>query len=675
MGTLIALGKDLIYTSGGGPSPTPTPDGKIVIPINDVTIWQECAGITEGYSTMADILADSAMLLLLMGDDNAVDYMVRSTDFISDITSNQNAMNDIGLNNYASNILLTDSVWCAAICSSTYFESVLNVKVPTMTSNTTPSGECFSSSEFSAAYPTWKAFDGDTTTQGWGSGNGTGVGQYCGYKFTSQKDVYVYKAQDANNRMTSIKFQGSNNGSSWADISPVLSTKIDRWFSYRTANPTKYQYYRMYVNAVSQNNVAVTEIQFYGREDVEVVPDGKTVTPTDDVSIWLQCGQRSENYTTLAEVLADSTCLSALMADNNAVDYLKRSKSFAKSEALVPTMTSDNTPSGICIASTVLSGYNAYKAFDGDNTSAWIPNNNATNNYVGYEFTSVQRVEKVTATIMRGNWGGSVPSRTFKVQGYSDDWHDIGTITTEATNTTSTDNYMATITTSGLYTKCRLFCEDITHSDGQYDVRIMELQFYNVAVGVTENATAMSYIGLNNYCANTLLGDSDWCEAICNSTYFESVLNVKVPTMTSNTTPSGEVSASNYETQYGGRPPYHAFDNNVSATNWATIVNTTSGWIQYMFTSSVCIKAVNIFTDYRVKNFKIQASNDNFVSDTHDIYTGICNNNTSPTNNRFSMYTSDTDYQYWRVQVENIYSGAFNNVSINEIQFYGREDV
>lgn len=268
------------------------------------------------------------------------------------------------------------------------------------------------------------------------------------------------------------------------------------------------------VSVVSQTTYYVT---------LSSVPDGKTVTPTDDVSIWLQCGQRSENYTTLDEVLADSTCLSALMADNNAVDYLVRSTTFAT---------------------------------------------------------------------------------------------DI--------------------------------CAD---------------------------STAMSYIGLNNYCANTLLGDSDWCEAICNSTYFESVLNVKVPTMTGNTTPSGEVSASNYETQYGGRPPYHAFDNNVSATNWATIVNTTSGWIQYMFTSSVCIKAVNIFTDYRVKNFKIQASNDNFVSDTHDIYTGICNNNTSPTNNRFSMYTSDTDYQYWRVQVENIYSGAFNNVSINEIQFYGRADV
>lgn len=421
------------------------------------------------------------------------------------------------------------------------------------------------------------------------------------------------------------------------------------------------------VSVVSQTTYYVT---------LSSVPDGKTVTPTDDVSIWLQCGQRSENYTTLAEVLADSTCLSALMSDNNAVDYLVRSKSFAKSEALVPIMTSDNTPSGICIASTVLSGYNAYKAFDGDNTSAWIPNNNATNNYVGYEFTSAQRVERVTATIMRGNWGGSVPSRTFKVQGYSDDWHDIGTITTEATNTTSTDNYTATITTSGLYTKCRLFCEDITHSDGQYDVRIMELQFYNVAVGVAENATAMSYIGLNNYCANTLLADSDWCSAIFESTYKESVLNVKAPTMTSNNTPSGVCGLYN-TTMYGNNPPYYAFDGNLSTMARG---NTGSdyGIIYYQFPSAKKCVGFELISsnDLSLSEYYFVASNDGTNWDSLETY--IDDNTQSLVGH---SKVNNTSYDYYGIKITKVKAGGteypYRNAGFDmkQLQFYGRADV
>ena len=407
------------------------------------------------------------------------------------------------------------------------------------------------------------------------------------------------------------------------------------------------------------------------------VPDGKTVTPVNDVEIWLECaGLTDTGYTTLTQVLNDTGVLSVLMADSNAVDYLVRSTTFAKSEALVPTMTSDNTPSGVCIASTVLSGYNAYKAFDGDNTSAWIPNNNATNNYVGYEFTLAQRVEKVTATIMRGNWGGSVPSRTFKVQGYSDDWHDIGTITTEATNTTSTDNYTATITTSGLYTKCRLFCEDIIHSEDQYDVRIMELQFYNVAVGVTDNSTAMSYIGLNNYCANTLLADSTWCNAICNSTYFESVLNAKVPNMTSNTAPSGTVI---YNAQIADQPAYMAFNSTNSPDNhtkWMSGSGNQSGdWIGYDFVEPVRITKIMLHnritgTVASPSSFILQSSDDNTNWDNIKSFSNSNNNADAVT--YYKTLNLDT-HRYYRIYI----TGTYNNSSpiIVQLQFWGRKDV
>lgn len=77
---------------------------------------------------------------------------------------------------------------------------------------------------------------------------------------------------------------------------------------------------------------------------------------------------------------------------------------------------------------------------------------------------------------------------------------------------------------------------------------------------ITGNQTAMTDIGASNYCANKLLADSTWRTAICNSTYFESVLTTKSPNMTSNTTPSGTVSASYV---YSGRAAWWAFDGNI----------------------------------------------------------------------------------------------------------------
>ena len=48
-------------------------------------------------------------------------------------------------------------------------DSTNPIKVPTMTSNTTPSGEAFASSEYSATYTSYKAFSIETN-QYWSVG-------------------------------------------------------------------------------------------------------------------------------------------------------------------------------------------------------------------------------------------------------------------------------------------------------------------------------------------------------------------------------------------------------------------------------------------------------------------------------------------------------------------------
>lgn len=168
-----------------------TPDGATVIPTDDIQTWLHCANIWDkNYSTISQVLADTTTLLALVSSNNAADYMARSTTWASDVCANQTAMGYIGNNDYCADKLLDDSTWRTAIVASTYFESVLTVKVPTMTSYTTPSGQVVYYTTISSD-PAWRVFDGSDSSTGCYSSNSQNG--YVGYQFT--EDVKIYRAR------------------------------------------------------------------------------------------------------------------------------------------------------------------------------------------------------------------------------------------------------------------------------------------------------------------------------------------------------------------------------------------------------------------------------------------------------------------------------------------------
>lgn len=170
-------------------------------------------------------------------------------------------------------------------------------------------------------------------------------------------------------------------------------------------------------NETYTENVSVTTS---GQSESLTVPIGSTVTPTDSVATLLSCALINDtNITTIADLLADSTTLLAVISSNNAIDYLARSTTFASSitadssamtdigannyasdtllsditwrTAIVqstyrenilnykaPTMTSNTTPSGIASASSQLGNYYPYLALtdtpSGDGRTQWYPN-------------------------------------------------------------------------------------------------------------------------------------------------------------------------------------------------------------------------------------------------------------------------------------------------------------
>lgn len=499
------------------------PAGADALPVNDINLWLFFAGIDNSestYSSLADILADDDALIALMISNEAVDYLVRSTSWASSIVASEDAMKAIGANDYASNALTSDSTWLTAIDGSTYKDYVINVKVPVMTSATTPSGEVTASTQNTSGYDAWRAFNGVDASAGWlgtssdnewiqydfGEGRQVKVVGYDFYKYDSQA-----RTLDINHTYT---LQGSDDGTNVGniDIYNATNTQYRQKYSHLVINNNKYRFARLALqqgsSSQSLNSATGWHFQFYGREN-------------GGVQTWLHAGGITDkNYTTLAEVLADSTTLSALMASQSAVDYLVTCKGWA---------------STICA-----------------------------------------------------------------------------------------------------------------------------------------NQIAMTYIGLNNYCADTLLDDNDWMTAICNSTYFESVLNDKIPFMTGETTPSGQCFWSGNArsgTKWG------VFSE--AGGDWSSGSNSNEGYLGYMFDHM--IRPYLITSTIRgswstgsvTYTYSYQSSadgtnyNDITPSQTESLHYNYPQSRQHITNNHSSI-------NYFRFHKN---AGVSDCPVLNHLQLYGRVDV
>lgn len=258
------------------------PEGSTVTPTDNIQIWLHCANIWDkAYTTISQVLADASTLQALVASNNAVDYMARSTTWASSVTADSSAMSYIGLNDYCADSLLADSTWLNAICNSTYFESVLNIKIPTMTSNTTPSGVASGSGVFNSTYDFYHAFDGSDSTN-WISQKAVATA-YLTYDFGQSINVSkihmkcTYNAGNPNNRTGVFKLLGSNdnfqNDSHEIDVGSNINFSVphNTDFNESVDNTNDYRYFRLYTitHNYYMNNADyftdVTHLQLYGR--------------------------------------------------------------------------------------------------------------------------------------------------------------------------------------------------------------------------------------------------------------------------------------------------------------------------------------------------------------------------------------------------------------------------
>ena len=310
----ISLSEGLSWSDGTTADITFTydiiPIGVKYTPTDDIQTWLACAEIWDktSYTTLADVLADSDTLEALLANGNAVDYLVRSTTWISSICSDEDAMTAIGDSDVCADKLLENYEWLTAICGSTYFEEILNVKVPTMTSDTTPVGvgTVSESSYATSDRMGWRAFDGikNASTYWQSVGSSSNETDWVEFTFPSavsinRLDISAYKDSSCSNTQYFKLIAFNDNFVSDSHIimdetSAIISTDLTE-VSFNFANSDKYTSYRLYqwydtkYYGTDLYYSLIHEVQMYGRasssQSVDMPYEASALSQLRDVDI------------------------------------------------------------------------------------------------------------------------------------------------------------------------------------------------------------------------------------------------------------------------------------------------------------------------------------------------------------------------------------------------------
>ena len=493
------------------------PNGQTVTPVNDVQIWLHCADIWDkSYTTVADVLNDGDTLFSLLMNDNADRYMVRSTSWADTICANGYAMGVMGSYDDCANKVVNNSTWLIAVGNSNYASNFFNIKVPIMTSNNAPRGECYASSLYSG-YSAYQAFNNSTSGSisnvsknnktSWSYVFNKKVPIYCchfeGYRIGSPSgtisfdEIKVYIGDDNNNYSSAgTGFGQDDTSQTFYNYNVLLNDYVSEPY------PRQENSYKLEVLACN-NYPCVRKLQFYGRD-------------TGGVQSWLHAGGiTNRNYTTLAELVVEYSLLENLLKSQSATAYLLNAKglmddiasnsaimqaignndncvntlltnpdwviTFINSEysdyifnVKVPVMTSATAPSGtVFYTGSVASGatiypYKVFSASPSQQVFSGAPFS------IGYQFTKQVKIY--------GFYAQTIFSTTnrvadYKIQGSnnrtdSTSWVDLYSDT--APDTSIGAYQSGALTNVGIYDSYRFYCS--TNRSG--NTGIIKLQFY-----------------------------------------------------------------------------------------------------------------------------------------------------------------------------------------------------
>lgn len=644
------------------------PDGKTVLPTDDIETWLLCADIKDvSYTTLAEVLADEDVLRRLLTDDNAIDYLKRSTEWIKN-----------------------------------------DALVPILTGPTS-SIIASANAQTSGTYGAWQAFDGQDGNNKWVDVYMTGD-IYIGYVFSTAKIVRSVKVTNETvipeQGVQNCKIEYSDDGTTWLPASAQFVVPQGGNITVATTESSAHTHWRLLClsNHGGANAYTVLELQFYSRADEGI----------------------TGNETAMSYIGAYDYAAETLLSDSDWCDGIFGSEYSDKvTNVQIPAMTTNTEPSGEASANegTAYLAFNNpefTKTIDYHSANSWVTNGQA-NKYLQYKFDVPVKIfrAKVRGNYYSGQYGNAPTIKNYTIQneqngsfvdvsdvieypntsGYISDAAVNSSVSSDTWRFNFVDCYSATyieVANAQLIGRQVAGVQTLLKAAGvarpytTLDELLADKEALATVIGshaaidylvtvkdwideFTSDETAMLFIGGDNYAADTLISDEDWVSGIAASAYVDYVLNAKVPTMSSDTAPSGKVF---YQSQNSSYPAYRAFNN---TKNWTTNAGQTPPmYIGYIFEAATTLKYLYC-TEWGyssggfISNFIVQGSNDT-TNGADGTWTDLSDATTFPSTGASAPHSlvinNNTAYKAYRLCSTTATVG-----SAGSIQFYCRDDV
>lgn len=218
------------------------PDGATATPIDNYSTWLACAGIPDTFGSLANVIGSTSARITLCNNLNALRYMVRSTTTIFPAVR-------------------ANSGWITALDSSTY-----SIKVPTMTSNTAPSGVASGSAPADSRY-FYHAFDKDNTTYY----HSTTAPKFLRFQFPTSVNMYRMTIKGmlvsgASHSPKNFTLRYSDNGADFTTVASYVHGNNANVESFDIlATELAHPYWEITnVDNYFNTNIYITELEYYG---------------------------------------------------------------------------------------------------------------------------------------------------------------------------------------------------------------------------------------------------------------------------------------------------------------------------------------------------------------------------------------------------------------------------
>lgn len=234
-------------------------------------------GVSENYFGFTALLARYEWLTVCDTASAAAMFAASSTAMAAVIASST-AMAAVAASSIAMAAVANSATALAAVFANSSAKAAFKAStaltvaaIPTMTSNTAPSGTAAASTTYDTSYAAWKALDKNTSSTNWVTPSYSMANQWLSYDFTAPRFIHTATISTQHSditvtaRIKDFRIEYSDNNSTWTSVATGTKADAATEEAFDVISAGAHRYWRLFaINNRGSTYLEVTEFNLLG---------------------------------------------------------------------------------------------------------------------------------------------------------------------------------------------------------------------------------------------------------------------------------------------------------------------------------------------------------------------------------------------------------------------------